>query len=136
TAIIKNNRCSIAGPATQLAFLFSRNKPFSSPLDNEGGDPLVILLFTGDRKNHVNVGIGAVGSKVLGSIQDPIIAVLNSGSPNTGRVTTRSRLSEGPGSQPFSGAESGQIPFPLVVAAVLIDVVCTQRIMSGDREGH
>ncbi|GAA2923913.1 hypothetical protein GCM10020221_19920 [Streptomyces thioluteus] len=85
-----------------------------APLDDEQAQPLGPALRGGPGDDDHQVGEDAVGDERLGTVDHPVVALVDGGRPDALEVGARARLGHGDGGDRLAAAEAGQ-PAPLLL---------------------
>ena len=135
-AILKDQLAGIAGAQAQLVFFLARPESLRSLLDDESREPVGSFAFIRNGDDHRYICEAPIGDECLVAVQDIPVALLCCGCTRIARVGTRTGLRQRPSCQPFAARQPRNIFAFLRFAARQENMICPQRIVSGDNDAH
>ena len=97
--VIKDQRGGIGGADAHLVLVLVHGEARAVALHDEGGQAFHAGVPVGGGEHHKDVGIGGVGDKALGAVDDVLVALPDRGGAAGGGVGPGARLGQGKGAQ-------------------------------------
>ena len=93
------------------------------------------LALLGNGQNDISICIAPMSAEAFGSIENPTPIFPGGSSLGTRRIAARSRFGQGPGPERLTTGQRSQVLLLLLLGSQEIDVIGTQGVMRGYREG-
>ena len=131
-AVLHDHLGGVGGPDAELVLFLAGAETRHAAVEHESGDVVVArTLGVGDREHDTDVAFPAVGGEGLGAVEHPAALDPLGARAGAGGVRSRPRLGQAPGADLLARGQRGQPAAPLLVIAILVDVVAAQRVMGG-----
>jgi len=133
-AVVEDHLGGLGSPHAEFVLLLASPEARSAPLYDEGSHAMAVKQLPGAGDHDGYVAGNPVRDPALGSVEDPVVTILDGYALHPAGIASRVGLGQAPGPDPFAGGEFGEVfPFLLLVAE-LQDVAGAEGGVGSHRE--